>query len=351
MTAAGAAPGGMPWRLEPAASHREQARVAADHGEQVLVWQGPGGAKVAGVAFLLAEAPFAQVQPAVARALQPQGRLEIDAGQSPLAYQRDGWDEVLLSRRPDLRAALVERHALPHLRQAVAQGAITPDEMQQRLALAYASVESLPQHRIELDAFQQPYAYWLATREDSRGLIGRQKSRLEVYVFDVSAAFGHPATVVQLSREDSYPNPNATLLKQLKNFNILSTPPPSRLGGGVVPAPVFTAVRGALLALRGPVTVADAPQAWIRPPALPPVPALALAAPAADVPALQPEVVPWGALVIGGNPARYAPLYPRELLALPGGDLLVSAELMDDTGPPVRVWRLHAKDGGWQAED
>ncbi|MFT4247469.1 MAG: hypothetical protein QM581_05430 [Pseudomonas sp.] len=350
---AATAAAGMPWRLEPAASHREQAPVAADHGEQVLVWQGPGGAQVASVAYLLAEAPFAQVQPAVARALQPQGRLEIDAGRSPLAYQRDGWDKVLLSRRPDLRAALVERDALPYLRQAVAQGAITADEMRQRLALAHASLESAPQDRIEVDAFQQPYAYWLARREDSHGFIGRQKSRLEVYVFDVSAAFGHPATAVRISRNDSYPNPDATLLKQLKNFDILSTSPASRIDGGVVPASVFKAVRGALLALPGPVTVAvaDAPQAWIQPPALPPVPALALTAPAADVPALQPEAVPWGALVIGGDPARYAPLYPRELLALPGGDLLVSAELMDDTGPPVRVWRLHAKDGGWQAED
>lgn len=349
-TAPGTTIDGAAWRIESATAFRGHATVAAQRKEQILVWDGGKGAQVASQVLLLVEAPYDQVQPAVQQALAPLGALSMHSENSPLAYLPSGWSEVLMSRRADLREALVAHAILPRLQLAVVQGAITPAEMEQRLARERARVDLAPQSGDQLDAFRATYPYWYATQDRSHGLTGRRKSELLIRVSDVSATFGHPATEVYISREDSYPNPGY-LLKQVTEFNPLGSSTPRVLSDNVVPAAAFTAVRDALASLPGKVEIARSPLAWVQPVAQPTTPVLNLAAPAGDAPAIQAQAIRWDALVIDPHSRGYTPIYPHALLALPDGDLMVSAGMFDDSGQSQRVWRLHDANGEWKAEE
>lgn len=343
---------GAHWRIESAAKFDDEAVIASQRNEQILVWDVGGTAHVAGAAVLLVNAPYDQVQRTVQQALKPLGTFEFAADTSPLAYLPDGWDEVLLSRRSDLRNALVDRFTRPQLQQAVEQGALMPAEMEQRLASVRASVDSVPQQRIELDAFRTSYASWYATQNTSYGLTGKRSSELTIKLFDATAMFAQPATVIQMKRVDSYPNPAASLWNEIRNFDVLSPSPAARLADSVVPARVFIAVRDAVAGLPGKVAIAHTPHAWVQPiPQPKTAPPLVLAAPAVDTPLVKAQISRWDTQVIDLHSSRYALIYPHDLLTLPDGDLLLSAEVSDGTSQRQRVWRLHDVAGAWRIEE
>lgn len=126
---------GLHWRIASAADFPDGARVAAARKERVLVRDDGKHPWVADEVLLLIDGPYDSVQPAVQRALKPFGTFTVEAENSFLPYLPEGWDRVLLSRRADLRDALVNGFVLPRLQRAVKEGATTPEEMTQRLAV------------------------------------------------------------------------------------------------------------------------------------------------------------------------------------------------------------------------
>jgi len=343
-----ASPQTMPaWSLGQATEANEASALAVSHKDWVLLWTGQGAARAAEKAYLVVDASFASVQPAVQEALGALGRFESSRSVGPLAYQFEGWDEVLLSRRPDLREALADRFARPRLELAQREGAITAAEFDLRLAQARANTASAPQDRIELDSFKATYAKYDAQQNTKYGLLGRSHSELGVVVFDVSAAFGRPTTAVLVSRRDEYPNPNHGVFSGLRDFNILggSQTPPT-LTASVVPASVFNAVRTALVSVSSSdrVQIAPKPAAWVasvKPPIT--APAITLAAPRTDRPSLDAELLPWSEVAgLSGDMITYL----HDLLTLPNGDVLISAGEIRT----ARVWRLQQVDGAWKSE-
>ncbi len=348
---------GQHWRLEQLsdAGHDDNYEVAARRGEQLLLWdRGKNQQTFAEVASLLVAAPFDQVQPLVLRALQQSGPVKANTGTGQLRDLSSNWSwnwgTVLLSRRPDLRTAIAE-HAVPaKLQQALQQGAITPQELDWRMDQARARVDRL-QLGFDLPALQTTYAYWDATRDHSDGIAGQYQSSLFVHVQDVSAVFGHPATAVQLRRDDTRPNPNYSLWKALtlQDVNWLGGSVSRTTGISVVPGDVFTALSTALSAVPGKLEIATSPDAW-RLPATPstPPPPIALVSPNRGAPVLKPQLIRWDTLVT--DPSQRAVLYPHEMLGLPDGSLLVSAQVSDNRGWAEHVWRLHEINGAWQAD-
>lgn len=339
---------GLHWRIASAADFPDDAKVAAGRKERILVWDDGKHPWVADEVLLLVDGPYGSVQPAVQRALNPFGTFTAQAENEFLAYLPEGWDRVLLSRRADLRDALVNGFTLPRLQRAVKEGAITPAEMTQRLARERARVDWAPQDRASLDNFRVTYARWYATQKRSRILSDAHDSTLTVAVFDVTAMFGYAATIVDISRADDFPNADAGLWKQLANFNVLGSSPARILSNDVVPAPVFEAVRDALAGLPHRVDIARTPLAWEQPLAQPATaPSLVLSAPGSDGPVIKAESMRWDTLVTSPR----ALLYPHDLLALPDGDMLMSAQVSDDSGWLQHVWRFHETGDGWKAEE
>lgn len=343
-----ASPQTMPaWSLGQATEANDASALAVSHKDRVLLWTGQGTARAAAEAYLVVDAPFASVQPAVQEALGALGRFESSRSDGPLAYQFEGWDEVLLSRRPDLREALADRFARPRLELAQREGAITAAELDLRLAQARANTASVPQDRIELDSFKATYAQYSAQQNTKYGLLGRSHSELGVVVFDVSAAFGRPTTAVSVSRRDEYPNPNHGVFSGLRDFNILGGSQTSpTLTASVVPASVFNAVRTALVSVSSSdrVQIAPNPATWVAS-VEPPItaPAITLAAPRTDRPPLDAELLPWSEVTgLSGDMITYL----HDLLTLPNGDVLISAGEIRT----ARVWRLQQVDGAWKSE-
>ncbi|MCW0464681.1 hypothetical protein NB705_001754 [Xanthomonas sacchari] len=68
------------------------------------------------------------------------------------------------------------------------------------------------------------------------------------------------------------------------------------------------------------------------------------------MPLLPFDALPWDAL--GGElaTADSGARYPRDLLALPDGDLLLSMQVLGGTGASTRLWRLHHDGTRWQTE-
>lgn len=336
------------WHMEPATARTSG--VALRLKESILVWNNPAN-PIPGAATevqLLVDAPFAEVQLAVQKALATLGRFESRTDSSQLAYQADGWDEVLLSRRPDLRDALFKRFGRPALQLALKEGLLTAAEVDRRMALARADTTSSPQDRIALTEFQGTYPGYYSKQSRSYGILQKSTSELSVQVFDVSAAFGHPATAVRLSREDTYPNPDFSILKEIQEFssrNILSRGRPPTFTNNVVPAPIFDLLRTALASTGAgrSLRVAPTPRSWMltaEPASTAPV--IVLIPPQTLGPAVEAETVPWAAIAGAQDKAI---TYPHDLLILPGGDLLLSATGYHDT----RIWRLHLQGTQWKA--
>ncbi|NLA19946.1 hypothetical protein GPU89_28105 [Burkholderia cepacia] len=269
---------GLHWRFEQLhdTGHDDDYEVAARRGEQVLIWDnGKNRQAYAEAVFLLVSAPYDQVQPLVERVLQRTSPVKASADSWQLQNLPDPWSHVLLSRRPDLRAAIADHATLPKLQQALQQGAITRQELDWRMDQARARVDRLSRGS-GLPALQPTYAFWEARQDHSDGITGQYRSALFVRVQDTSAIFGHPATVVQFGRIDSRPNPDYSLWKALtlQDLDMFSgnRTQSSRTGISVVPADVFTALTDALSALPVRLEIATSPAAWQLPsaPSMPP---------------------------------------------------------------------------------
>lgn len=314
--------------MAPAPEVPGASAVAVHMKERIVVWNRPKGAEPAMAAYLLIEAPFAEVQPAVHKALAGFGRFESSSELTMLAYQRGIWDQVLLSRRPDLRDALAERLVRPQLDLAYREGALTAAEVERRMARALAEITSTPQNRALLEAFHQTYPSYSAIQSRSIGMLRGSRSELKVYVFDVSAAFGHPTTAVEIEREDTFPNPNHATWGAISDFNPLRTPPSRTLTSATVPAPLFEAVHAALVALNSgkSVRVALTPKVWTKtfePPTH--MRDIVLTPPQTDQSPIQAETLRWESI---DSAQADAFAYPHDLLVLPDGDLLLSADAL-----------------------
>ena len=333
------------WSVAPASEVADASAIAKHNKERILVWNRPKGLEPAAAAYLLIDAPFAQVQPAVQKALADFGRFETRSGANPLRVHFEFWDKVLLSRRPDLRDAIAERVVRPQLQLALREGALTQEEVDRRMAAARASITTSITNLDDLEEFRQTYSTYSASQKRRFGLSRDTGSELRVNVFDVSATFGHPATAVKIDRQDAFANP---ALKVKREFNVLRTIAPTVLTG-TVPAPLFEATRSALEALPGgeSVQVALNPKVWIKP--IEPTQSsaltrgLVLTPPQADRPPIQAEVLRWESIA-ELREDDFA--FPHDLLTLPDGDLMVRA----DNAGATRVWRLHRDGERWQAD-
>ncbi|MGO1719287.1 MAG: hypothetical protein ACTHZI_03740 [Luteimonas sp.] len=269
------------------------------------------------VAHIAIRAPFSQVQPAVEQALAGLGRFEGNLSQSPRAYMRDGWGEVLMSRHPDLRRAYARIASLEGLQAQVDMGALLPWELERDMRRAEASADSSPQRRIELPELQSDSRLWGATRTRRHGLTGRSRRVDVVSVMEMDVVLGAPATVVSVQAQLRWPNPDGGLIDQVREFDILSRGPARFLERSVVPSDLFTPVHEALRALpEGAHTQVHAsPEAWVVPIEPPfPVKRSRLAAPDAD--ARQLDTVSW---LLPDGMGELLDLFP-----LPGGDLLLA---------------------------
>ena len=347
---------GMQWRFVQLhdTGQDDDYEVAARRDEQVLVWDnGENRQAYAGTVYLLISAPFDQVQPRVHGVLQRTSPVTASVVRWQLQNLPPPWDKVLLSRRPDHRTAIAEQAVMPKLQQALQQGAITRPELDWRMDQARARVDRLFQGS-RVPALQATYTYWDARQDHSDGITGQYRSTLFVRVQDVSAIFGHPATVVQLGRSDTRPNPDYSLWKALtlQDLDVFSgnRTQSSRTGISVVPANVFTALTDALSAIPGKLEIAASPAAW-QLPSTPSIPATAihLVAPDPSAPVLKPRLIRWDTLV--SDPSQRPLLYPHDILGLPDGSVLFSAQVSDNRGWNEYVWRLREVDGALRADD
>ena len=316
-----------------AAKSLDDETPAARQGERVLAWQKGRSLEPAQQVFLRVDAPFAQVQPLLQAALSGLGGYKASQASQTLAYLSDPWPRVWLSRRPDLRAALVQGEERAALEQAVREGAMSADEARAELAWALASTDSAPQDRIGMPAWQAQTPSFLATRQERFGLWRSSRGVTTMEAFDAGFLFGRPTTAVRLEREDTYPNPRYKFFDW--NRNILSSAPAKELTHRLVPAPAFEALAAALRRAQLPFAVASSPLAWAEPVALPEPPAVRLQLPG-ESRLLRPQ-----SFALSRLPEFPEGItYPGTLLALPGGDLLLSGEFFRHGRREQGVWRL-----------
>ncbi len=320
------------WQTVPAKSLDDET-PAARQGERVLAWQKGRSLEPAQQVFLRVDAAFEQVQPLLQAALSGLGGYKTSQAPQTLAYLSDPWPRVWLSRRPDLRAALVQGEERARLEQAVRDGAMSPDEARTELAWALASTDSAPQDRIGIPAWQAQTPSYLATRQERFGLWRSSRGVTRVEAFDAGFLFGRPTTAVRLGREDTYPNPRYKFFDW--NRNILSSAPSKELTHHLVPAPAFEALAAALRRAKLPFAVASSPLAWAEPVAQPEPPAVSLQAPG-ESRSLRPQSFALTRLPEFPDGITY----PGILLALPGGDLLLSGEFFRHGRREQGVWRL-----------
>lgn len=199
---------------------------------------------------LLVALPFDQVLPVVQASLASMGKFNAPVQRTRVAYMDHGWGNVLIARRPELKAEFIRRYRMPALRTAVAQGALLDEELpprEQRLQRDPA-VDAMSDKLAEL---QGSFASWQASAEQKHGVLGRAKSTVEVRVMQVDEALGKPATAITLSRTDDWPNPNGGIVDQLREFNVMGGGPSPRLSRSRVPEALFNPVYDAVRKLPG----------------------------------------------------------------------------------------------------
>lgn len=207
---------------------------------------------------VVVDLPFAQVLPVVQQALAPLGSFQGDTSSSArLSNGSVGieWSEVLMARQPAIKQQMVRQTHLPALEQAVADGALLPEEIPIRLARLERqwNFHSQPSKH-QIPALWAEFSQWSAEAEQRHGLLGRMQSTLHVRVMQLDNVLGHPSTAIRLQQTDEWPNPNAGLIEQVRrlaDFNIMSSGPSPRLSRQSVPEALAMPVLRALQALPG----------------------------------------------------------------------------------------------------
>lgn len=194
--------------------------------------------------------PYSQVLPVVQATLKPMGALTGNDSSNLVARIGQGWGDVLLDRRPELKREYLVRYALPDLQRYVSDGALLESEIPGRMARLER------QFRFEgrgerMPELQQSFNYWDG-RIAQRYL--RSTGILSVRVTQLDAVMGHTATAVTLRRTEDWPNPGGGFFGQLRalaDANIFSTGPQARLQRNSVPELAFNPLYDALSALPG----------------------------------------------------------------------------------------------------
>lgn len=218
---------------------------------------------------MVVELPFVQVLPVVQSALKPLGTFAGQHDSNQVARIDQGWGDVLLDRRPELKREYLRQYELPTLQQYVSDGALLDSEIPGRLARLERQFHF--QGRGErMPALQGAFNYWVGTAEQRHGTMGRSRSTVHVRVTELDAVMGRPATAVTLSRTDDWPNPDGGMIGQLRalaDANILSRGPQARIQRNSVPQPLFNPVFEALSALPGArLRIGADAGDWIAPP-------------------------------------------------------------------------------------
>ena len=113
---------------------------------------------------LLVALPFEQVLPVVQASLAPLGKFNAPVQRTRVAYMDHGWGNVLIARRPELKAEFIRRYRMPALQTAVEQGALLAEELplrEQRLQRD-PTVDAMSDKLAEL---QGSFASWQASAE------------------------------------------------------------------------------------------------------------------------------------------------------------------------------------------
>ncbi|MBK8475770.1 MAG: hypothetical protein IPL39_05510 [Opitutaceae bacterium] len=323
---------------------------AARNAETLLAWRVPRGTLLVPVtenqaateAFLLVELPFDQAVPILRRAVAAYGRARESGRPEPLNELRLGWLELLVGCKPGLRREAAEQRLRPEFERAVNAGAFTAAEMDQRLAEAARAGEVMPEDLERAESLRGVSAPLFASVVPrSGGWFSRSKSELMVEAHDVSALFGRPATAIRICRTDTEPNPNYHPFE----FKIYIFGAPSKIRlRDVVPGAVFQAVAEAFRKQGKLSSVASSPADWT--PAPQPIESVLL-----PIDTAAPLVAPqrWD---LTAEPQFFAGVvYLHSVLALPGGDLLVTGDVRpDEGGLGWRLWRLHSQGDSWRSE-
>lgn len=293
--------------------------------------------------------PFDQVLPQVVSALRPLGRLSEQSGVEPLSRLEDEWGNVLLTRRPDLIREMVRQFDLPKLQQDVRDGALAESEIPERIALIERTIHFQSDRR-RMAPLTQQYKHWIGSAEHKHGVTGRSSGRVIARVMQLDTVLGRPATVVYLTRNDEYPNPDAGFIgrmRELVEFNIYSPTAPSLLHRSIVPGEVFSPVFDALSTLpNANVELGASPDQWrapSRPISFVTEPKLTLPDTKAKV--LEAKAVmsiksPDNFIVLGDGSALIIRSYPRALMRWSpdaGGEL---RELWASTEEKWHQWQL-----------
>ncbi|MFL6674206.1 MAG: hypothetical protein ACJ8LG_13065 [Massilia sp.] len=341
------------WKAEMASKIGGASGFAARKGEKIIVWEQGEEASQAEIIHLLVDAPFLAVQLAVQNALAKSGGFKSTADTRQWVSQSEGWENVLVSHRQDLRDKLAARNVLPQLAEAFKRGALTGPEYHQLKQAARRKTDWSLNEIGELDELTRlAFDTYCASKDESLGITGDYTSHLEICVFDMSAAFGHPAAAARISRTDRYPTPGSSRWKGIRDFNILSPGPAATIWQRVVPSAAFDTVYAALklAASGGTVQVAASSLAWVdhSGEAKTTIPVkFAYPYPPAGSGFSNVELVSWDAIAGQLNSVFEADnIYPYDLVGLPNGDLIVGL----GGNALTRVWRLGRAKGRWTSE-
>ncbi|WP_159659904.1 hypothetical protein [Alcanivorax xiamenensis] len=299
-------------------------------------------------AYILVQAPYGRVWPVVAEALADHG-VVFEQGTPPLYSLEEPWLEVLLSRNGEWRALLSSTPEGRDLDAAVADGALTAEERTWRRHQARARTEVSRERLSRLPVAQAEYARAESVREWTQGRQGKQQVTLTVTVFDAGAVFGTTATVIDVFRDQRFPNPDYPRLWAADGV-------PTLFSQSLVPADLFGEVMRALdVELPGAARrLSDTPSRWhgpVAPPPGPVEPGLRYAT-QSDL-TITPEI---------HTLASADPFTPKTLQALANGSLAIGVEraaLLDgEQGWIAELWHLMPREQrlevlwqGWQGVD
>ena len=260
------------------------------------------------------------------------------------------WSRVLLSRRPDLRAAIADHATLPKLQQALQQGAITRQELDWRMDQARARVDRLFQPGVP--ALQSTYAFWEAhgtTRRHHRSVPKRAIRQGAGRQRDIRAS--GDGRSVRSHRLPAQPRLQPVESPDTSGWTYSAATGPNPAGQA---SPSYRATcsrhcptrcphwRPGWKSPRRPLHGNCRRHRRRRPP-------IKLVAPDPSVPVIKPSIIRWDKFVTA--PSQRTLLYPHDILGLPDGSLLFSAQVADNRGWNEYVWRLHAGNDGLQADE